>query len=263
VKLVRFNMEGATQRVWVLQHDLYSRQGPIEKTRPIHIMTFAYEVHHELLKPPKGVERSHLCATLEAKLACVDHFGASMAEAFFRIPDPNGESDVASWNHAAIFVATLEAYLSAIYSSLEVANLLARTFDANLKQGFRKMAMSSRAPASLRFDRWPWLATFYDMRTELCHHGSPLPYIQREAVVFQITQRHQTHRFEHGKMVAVSISEIVAFEEGLRAMLDEWASGHLELLDPNLKFRQLVFDASGQNRQGYDVTLHELMATRL
>jgi hypothetical protein len=82
-------------------------------------------------------------------------------------------------------------------------------------------------------------------------------------VILQITQGHATHRFERGKTVAVPIAEIVGYEGGLREMLDEWATGHLEQLDRNLKFRQLVFDANGQNREGRDITLGELIATHL
>lgn len=260
MKLVRFNMEGTSQRVWVLQHDLYSRQGPPEKTRPIHVLTFAYEVTGHLIDPVKGAERSRLSSTLEAKLTGVAHFGAAMAEAFVGIPDPSThKSDLASWDPAAKFIATLEAYLNAIYSSLELTNLLARTFDVNLKQGFRRMALSKVAPAAFRFDRWPWLASFYDVRTELCHHGSPLPFLQRASVVLKITQHHATHRFERGKQVEVPLSEILAYENGLRDMLDQWALDRLSQLDPNLQFRQLVFDSEGR-RQGQDVTLRELMA---
>jgi len=263
MKLVRFNMEGSSQRAWVLQHDLYSRQGPIEKTRPIHVLTFAYEVHGQRLDPKIGLERSRLCSALEAKLTGVKHFGTALAETFVRIPDLGGAvKDTASWEPAGIFVATLEAYLNAVYTSLEVTNLVARTLDKNLKQGFRKMALSSLAPTALQFNRRSWLASFYDVRTELCHHGSSLPYLQQASVVLTITQRHATHRFEYGKMVAVPITEILAYEEGLREMLDEWATDRLGQLDPNLKFRQLVFDAEG-GRQGYDITLRELMASHL
>jgi hypothetical protein len=263
MKLVRFNMQGTTQRVWVLQHDLHSRQGPIRKTSPIHVMTFAYEVQGHLLDPARGAERSRLCSTLEAKLIGVDHFGPAVAEAFNAIPDPSAHgSDIATWQPAAVFVSTVEAYLNAIYSCLEVTNLLARTFDPNLKQGFRKMAMSPRAPAALQFSRWSWLGSFYDVRTELCHHGSSLPFLQRSSVILKITQRHETHRFKRGDMAEVTVGELLGYEEGLREMLNEWAADRLSQLNPDLKFRQLVFDADGQ-RQGHDMTLRELMTTHL
>ncbi|HEY1693649.1 MAG TPA: hypothetical protein VGG39_15885 [Polyangiaceae bacterium] len=263
MKLVRFNVEGSTDRVWVLQHDLYSRQGPIVKTRPIHVMTFAHEVVAHIVDPKKGRRQSSLCYTLEAKLAGVNHFGAAMAEAFNRIPDPSSRtSDLASWEPAAAFVATLEAYLNAVYSTLEVTNHLARTFDVNLKDGFRRMALSKIAPSALQFNHWPWLASFYDVRTELGHHGSPLPFPRGASVVLTITQPGKTHRFERGKQVQVPLSEVLGYEDGLRAMLDEWASDRLAKLDPNLTFRQLVFDTEGK-REGHDITLSELMATHL
>jgi hypothetical protein len=226
-------------------------------------MTFAYEVMGQIVDLARGQERSRLCSTLEAKLTGVEHFGTAMAEAFNRIPDPSThESDLATWEPAAAFISTLEAYLNAIYSSLEVASALAKTFDVNLKQGFRRMALSKIAPTALQFSRWPWLASFYDVRTELGHYGSPLPFLRRASVVLTITQPGAPHRFKRGKQAEVPISELLAYEDGLRGMLDEWATDRLAQLDPNLKFRQLVFDAEGQ-RQGHDLTLRELMATHL
>jgi hypothetical protein len=80
--------------------------------------------------------------------------------------------------------------------------------------------------------------------------------------VLDITQKHQTHRFQRGTKVAIPLPELLGYETGLRAMLDEWALEHLGSLDPELTFHQLVFDAEG-HRQGVRPTLGELMATHL
>lgn len=184
-----------------------------------------------------------------------------MNEAFAAIPKRAvGGRDIANFAEGAVFIAQVEAYLGAVYSSLELTNGIVKTLHPHVKQGFR--AMAKKGFAQFQFDRWPWLSSFYDVRTELCHFGSPLPWVDAEAVVLEITQAHDTHRFKRGTRVAVTIEELLGYREGLFSMLDDWARDHLGTLDQELTFRQLVFDASGQ-RQGEDLTLRELIESHL
>jgi hypothetical protein len=262
MKLVRFNLEGTTQRVWVLQHDLSSREGPISKTRPVHVLTFVYATHAQKLLATGSHERaSQLSTALEAKLSAVQHLATAVNEAFAKIPNPDADGrDIASFNEASVFIAEVEAYLGALYSSLELTNGVVKAIHPKVKQGFRKMAKSGYG--AFRFDRWPWLASFYDVRTELCHFGSPLPWIDGGALVLDITQSHETHRFKRGSKVAVPIAELVQYREGLLAMLDAWALDQLRSLDQNLSLYQLVFDSNGQ-RKGEHPTLREFMEAHL
>jgi hypothetical protein len=261
MKLVRFNMEGTQQRVWVLQHDLASRVGPIQKTRPLHLLTFVYGTlpGNALPKHAKAISRP--CLALEAKLKAITHFGVTVKAAFSNVPQPGLDGgDVASFDAGMVVIAEVEAYLGAVYTSLELTNTIVRLLRPGVKQGFRDMAKKGVAPFT--FERWPWLGSFYDVRTELCHFGSSLPMVQRAAIVLDITQNHKTHRFQHGTQVAVPLAELLGYEDDLRAMLDEWALEHLGSLDPELTLYQLVFDSDGR-RQGVRPTLRELMATHL
>jgi hypothetical protein len=261
MKLVRFNADWTPQRVWVLQHDLQSRVGPIAKTRPIHLLTFVYGTLPGNLLPKHAKDVSRLCLALEAKLKAVAHFGRAVVDAFSKVPRPPVDGpDVASFDAGIVAIAEVEAYIGAVYTSLELTNGIVRALRPTVKQGFREMAKKGVAPFT--FDRWPWLSSFYDVRTELCHYGSSLPWIQQAAVVLDITQKHKTHRFQHGTKVAIPVPELLGYETGLREMLDEWAIEHLASLDPELTFHQLVFDIDGQ-RQGERPTLRELMAAHL
>jgi hypothetical protein len=261
MKLVRFNFEGSTQRVWVLQHDLSSREGPIAKTRPTHVLTFVYATHGQKLVGAGHERASRLCTALEAKLNAVEHLAATMSESFAKIPKPgaNGK-EITSFDEGAIFIAQVEAYLGAVYSSLELTNAVVRTLHPKVKQGFRAMTKKGFGP--FQFDRWPWLSSFYDVRTEMCHFGSPLPWIDAAAIVLDITQPHETHRFKRGTKVAVPVAELLQYRDGLFLMLDAWALEHLRSLDQELTFYQLVFDTNGK-RKGEHPTLRELLATHL
>lgn len=261
MKLVRFNFEGSTQRVWVLQHNLASREGPVYKTRPVHVLTFVYATHAQKLVATSHERVSRLCTALEVKLTAVEHLATTMSESFAKIPKPgaNGK-DIASFDEGAVFVAEVEAYLGAVYSSLELTNAVVRTLHPTVKQGFRAMTKKGFGP--FQFDRWPWLSSFYDVRTELCHFGSPLPWIDGAAIVLDITQSHETHRFKRGTKVAVPVAELLQYRDGLLSMLDAWALDHLRSLDQGLPLYQLVFDSNGQ-RKGEHPTLRELLASHL
>jgi hypothetical protein len=261
MKLVRFNLQGTAQRVWVLQHDLSSREGAVVKTRPIHVLTFVYSTLPPQFLPPRAGRLPSLCSALEAKLDGVEHFARETAEAFERIPQPGEDGrDLASFAGGAVFVACVEAYFGAIYSSLELTNGIVRTLDPNVKQGFRAMTKKGFGP--FQFARWPWLGSFYDLRTELCHFGSPLPSIGESAIVVDITQSHETHRFKRGQKASIPIDEIVAYREGLVEMLDAWALSQLSSLDQELPLFQLVFDVEGQ-RSSERPTLREFLASHL
>jgi hypothetical protein len=266
MKLVRFNYEGTNQRVWVLSHDLSSREGQeIQKTRPIHLLTFVYSTVAGKVLPV--VERTGpLCSALEAKLKSVEHFAVSALETFRRIKRPGADGrDLASFAEGVVFISHLEAYIGAVYSSLELTNAVVRNMHpkASIKHGFR--AMAKRGFNTFQFDRWEWLSSFYDVRTELCHFGSPLPVIEGEAIVLSITQSHETHRFERGTRVMVPVSEMLQYRDGLLTMLDDWAMNELRDLraaDPELKLHQLVFDAEGR-REGVHPTLSEMIESHL
>ena len=61
-------------------------------------------------------------------------------KAFARIPKPGGDRrDIASFNEGAVFVAEVEGYLGAVYSSLELTNAVVRMLHPKVKQGFRAM----------------------------------------------------------------------------------------------------------------------------
>ncbi len=251
MKLVRFNFEGTNQRVWVLQHDLWSREGPMTPTRAVNLLTFVYEAHGHMLFPDKGKGLSQPCFALEAKLKAVAHFAEGITAAFARVPHPGADGrDIASFDAGTVVMGEVEAYLGAVYSSLELTNRIVRTLHPHVKQGFRTMA--KKGFGCFTFERWPWLGSFYDVRTELCHFGSPIPAIDPAAVVLNITQRHETHRFAQGTQVAVPLAELQGYRDGLLSMLDEWALSELRSLDGAMTLRQLVFDARGF-RRGVDV----------
>jgi len=261
MKLVRFNLEGTSRRVWVLQHDLSSREGPIRKTRPIHVLTFVYGTEGGKLCS-SGAERAHsLCSALEVKLDAVQFFTRSVGEAFERVPSPSDAGrDVVSAAELVALAAMIEGYLGAIYTSLELVNAVVRILRPQTKHGFR--AMAKKGFSAFQFDRWPWLSSFYDVRTEVCHFGSPLPLISPAAIVLDITQSHETHRFERDKKVTIPLSELVSYHDGLLSMLDAWALEHLRSLDQALVLRQLVFDSNGR-RTSEQPTLQEFLASHL
>jgi hypothetical protein len=263
VKLVRFNMEGSQQKVWVLQHDLSSIERPAPKTRPIHLLTFLYASSSTSLfelSPAKHTEMFRLCFALEAKLSAVKHFVERMQGSFLQIQPPDARAgEVVDFESSTIFIAELEAYLNAIYSSLELTNQIVRILDHKVKQGFRSMAKKGLPPFD--FIDSPWLQSFYDVRTELCHYGSPLPSIEHAIVVIEITQKHQTHRLEYGKRAKVPIVELLSYEDGLFSMLDEWAVKRLAELDQEVTAKQLIFDRDG--RKGHESTVRELIRAHL
>jgi hypothetical protein len=244
-----------------LSHDLSSREGDIRKTRPIHLLTFVYSTVAAKFLPV--VERTNgLCSALEAKLKAVEHFAGSTRESFAKVPRPGGDGeDQASFADGVVFIAQLEAYIGAVYSSLELTNAVVRNIHpkASIKHGFR--AMTKKGFNTFQFDRWPWLSSFYDVRTELCHFGSPLPWIDGEAIVLSITQSHETHRFKRGTRVTIPVSEMLQYRD-LMGMLDDWAMSELREVDPQLEMFQLVFDSEGR-REGERPTLREMMGTHL
>jgi hypothetical protein len=221
----------------------------------------AYATLGPKLVGPSHERVSRLCMALDAKLAAVERLATLAKDAFAKIPKPgvNGR-DIARYDEAAIFVTQVEAYLGAVYSSLELTNGVLRALHPQVKQGFRAMAKKGFGPFG--FERWPWLDSFYDVRTELCHFGSPLPWIDAAAIVLDITQSHETHRFKRGTKVAVPVAELLQYRDCLFSMLDAWALDHLRSLDQELALYQLVFDSNGQ-RKGEHPTLRELLASHL
>jgi hypothetical protein len=199
-----------------------------------------------------------LCLGLEAKLSAVKHFALTTAAAFTQIQFPQ-ETEIAAFEAGEMFLAQLEAYLNAIYSSLELTNQLVRCLDPKVKQGFRDMA--KKGHPSFDFITQAWLGSFYDIRTELCHYGSSIPSIQHSAIILEIAQRHQTHRFPKGTKAIVPVTELLEYETGLFAMLDGWASARLAMIDPAATVDQLIFDANGRN--GHKPTVRELMRVHL
>lgn len=121
-------------------------------------------------------------------------------------------------------VAALEAYLSAIYGSLEILAQLNRQFHPGLRNGFRKQSVKC---ALFDLKKHLWLRQFYDLRTECTHFGTIVPLISHRKLVIEFTAPSDLEEYERGKTYEIPFDDICRFTGGLFDLCDAWAEQEL------------------------------------
>lgn len=224
--------------VWVVAHDLAVVGHSEANLRPINYLTFLAQV---LTKGDKG-RAYRLGVALESKLAAVRFFHKGLRGVVAEAGEAAAPSGyVQDYRDTDRIVSVLEAFLNAVYSSLEVSAKLNVRFHRGLPWNFRDQ---SRVFSPFSMDGRPWLARFLDLRSELAHFGSPLPIIKERRLVVEFTIEPLL-TFSKG-LQEIEFNEIGRFAYGLFELLDSWALGELASLDPQLQVDVMVERAPRQ-----------------
>lgn len=213
---------------WILVHELSLAEGRLRKLRLIHVFTHLAQT---LVKTKKSPIFSY-CFALENKLFGTRFHQFELRKAFAEVTDPIYRGKyVREYDDQQKVICVLEAYLSSIYSALEIASLINRILYPSLPIGFRKQ---SKKFEPFSFTKWNWLPYFYDIRSVLVHFGTPLPQIEKLNLLIDITHSRQLFVLEKGKN-NIPISSILNYSVALFKLLDAWAEKELSKIDSNKK----------------------------
>lgn len=208
---------------WVMMHDFSFREPGFKNVRPIKILTYA----GQLISRNKA-KAFQLGLALENKIFAVRHNLNKLRSSLGKIGDPILDSDLEkSFVPEQEVIADLEAYISAIYSALEIAALMNHQFSPSLPRSFRKQAKKYKI---FTLKRKVWLQIFFDIRSELTHYNSPLPILKQSSIVIEFQNPRALERFSKGKY-SIHFLDIYNFYPELVKMLDRWAVDKLKELD--------------------------------
>ncbi|MBI1815509.1 MAG: hypothetical protein HYR72_11060 [Deltaproteobacteria bacterium] len=245
MKVVKLPAHGGGE-VWLVVHQLTVAEGRLKHLRPIHVLTFLAQ-HLVKVTPgesiPSRPQRTFgLCLALENKLAGVRHHQRQLREAIAgAVEDVYDERYVRDYDATQAVICSLEAYLNAIYTALELVARINRLLHDGLPQGFRDQ---SKRFAGFGFERWEWLPHFYDVRTELTHFGTPLPILAEDKIVMEFTDARQLRAFGKGRY-DIPFTHFLSYAPALFEMLDAWAVEELARVEPGLEI-----DYSQETRPG-------------
>jgi hypothetical protein len=232
MKVVRLPSENGPD-VWLVMHDLSVAEGRYRNFRPIHALTFLAQQ-----RAKHNIKAFSLAMALENKLFGVRYFASQFREA----TTPTSESvyhghNVVEYAPQQRVIASLEAYLSAIYSALEITSHLNKTFYPDLQRGFRRQSKKFKV---FSFDRWKWIPHFLDLRTELTHFNTPLPIVSEQKIILEFTNPSDLEVFQKGHY-EILIEDVCSYVPQLFNMLDAWAVEELQRIDPETEV-QVVFE---------------------
>lgn len=211
---------------WVVIHELTLAEGRLRKLRPIHV--FAYLVQF-LVQDNNQPKVGELSLWLENKLFGVRFHYFEFRKAIAEVEDPVYRGKyVRDYDDQQKVICTLEAYLNAIYSALEITSLINKSIYPELPIGFKRQSKKFEA---FSFSKWEWLLYFFDIRSELMHFSSPLPTIEKRSLLIKIISDKGKFILKKGSN-SISLSYILNFSINLFTLLDEWAKKELTKVDP-------------------------------
>ncbi len=229
MKVVRLPVAGnKNEECWVVVHGLSLNEGQKRKLRPIHVLTLLAQ----LINREESIDLFSLSLALENKLKAVTYnheqlrmVSSSIGDIFY--PEPY----IREYGETQRFIASLEAYLSSIYSSLAITGKINRKLhpELNLKMSFRQQAKKFD---KFDFSKWTWLPHFYDVRDELVHHSTSLPIAWQEKLIIEFKSKRDFNFFSKGSF-EIPIDNIFTYGIDLFRMLDEWSSEELKRVDPD------------------------------
>ncbi|WP_413432586.1 hypothetical protein [Crateriforma spongiae] len=239
---------------WVVVHDLMIDDGKLRRLRPIHVLTHLGQFHPKASK----TQTFALCNALENKLYAVRYHQAEVLRALAPIDKSlYGNSRVFEYAGEQAVVAALEAYLNSIYSALEITALINRDFNRPLPSGFRKQ---SKKFSLFAFADNDWLGPFYDLRSELTHYNTPLPSIQDRSLILEFNSPRDGEHFERKQKYKVPFDFIIAMVHELFAMLDNWATPELKILDGDHKLKIFKEVSLQEHLEPRDITIAEILS---
>jgi len=211
---------------WVVTHKLlFDGTRPID-FRPIHALTLLAKY----LEKRNRVGIFSLCLSLENKLFAVRHHLKDLLKSLSGVGDPlYTKRYVKEYGEQQKVICDLEAFISAIYASLEISAQINKKLHPELPMGFRKQ---SKKYDLFSFKKWEWLPYFFDLRSELVHFGSPLPLVSDGKFIIEFTQTKRLEILKKGKY-EVPFSEMVNYSKYLFDMLDDWAVYELKNINPD------------------------------
>lgn len=233
MKKVLMPFEGGGN-LWVVTHRLSLASERNNRIRAIHIWTFL----GCQAKPSVGEDGYRLFMALENKLYGVRLARSRLRQALSYALDPcYSHGNVQDYDGENQVIFDLEAYLSAIYSALEIASMINKRQDHTLPRGFRSQGKKNKFPL-FDFAHWPWLPLFYDLRTLLAHYSSPFPILSEKAFLLEVEDSSGLMLFKKGKQ-RVEFDAVLSFADNLFGLLDVWALFKLQDVDPEAKTFQI------------------------
>jgi len=209
---------------WILVHELTLAEGRLRKLRPIHVFT---HLAQNLVKTKKSPMFLY-CFALENKLFGTRFHQFELRKALAEVTDAIYRGTyVREYDDQQKVICVLEAYLNSIYSALEILSLINRILHPSLPIGFRKQ---SKKFELFSFSKWNWLPHFYDLRTELVHFGTPLPQIEEQKLLIDVTRNKELFVLRKGKNY-IPFSDILKYSINLFKLLDAWAEGELSKVE--------------------------------
>jgi len=210
--------------VLIVTHQLSLLSERHRQVRPVHIWTFLGA--HANPSPVKKGER--LFMAMENKLFGVRLARSRLRQSLSYVPDPcYAHGNVQDYDAEQQVMLDLEAYLNAIYSTLEIASILNRRQDPNLPQGFSKQGEKGRF-SLFDFRHWAWLPLFYNLRTVFTHYDSSFPLLNEDSFEF-----NSSGRFKFSKGIQrVKFDAVLSFADNLFGLLDVWSLHKLQDVDP-------------------------------
>lgn len=213
---------------WIVAHRLVLDTERKRRIRPIHLLTLLGQTLVGNKEPMYAY-----CMALENKLFAVRHLSVEYRRAwssFGDFGDPLYPAHyVRSYEADQLIIASLEAYLAAIYSALEIVALINTILHPNLPRGFRKQAKKFPVFA---FASNPWLSRFFDIRSELAHHGTPLVIPSQGKFLIQFRTPKDLLTFKKGRH-DITLTEFLEYDQRLFELLDAWALVELGRVDPD------------------------------
>jgi hypothetical protein len=229
MKVLKHPIQGGGGHIWGIVHDLSVVKPWPQRLRPVHVLTFLAQTLVQTGRP----RLVNLCLALENKLFAVRYLHTELRCAFSDVAHPfyNFEH-VREYDDQQRAVCVLEAYLNGIYTALEVAALMNCSLHRELKlpQTFRKQAAKFDL---FSFERWPWLKSFYDIRSELEHRGTSLPMLWRNSLILNFTRERRLNAFEKDGRYEVPLAHILGYGTELFDTFDSWAREELSRVDPD------------------------------
>ena len=242
-----------SSQCWIVLHDLIIAQNRVPPIEPIHAFTFLAQHAGSGSKSA----RFSLGLALESKLFAVRHCSERLA----RLSNKNPKAEPSTlflrdYLAEDRVLCALEAYLASTYAALEIAAKLNKHLDHNLPSSFHDQTGRCEA---FSIATWPWLARFFDLRSEITHCGSPLPIVEYGELIIEFRTKRKLAAFRPGRQV-VRFSEILSYGRDLRAMLNRWARKALVNIKADAEIDTLSFPsprAPGTPSKG---RAHEILA---
>ncbi|MFA6549120.1 MAG: hypothetical protein WCT39_04230 [Candidatus Margulisiibacteriota bacterium] len=229
---------------WVIIHDYSVDNGWLKKFRPIHVFT---QLAIAFVNDKK--QMLHHANALENKLFSVGYFWGEIKRAIAGVDDSKvyDSSCVKDYDKHQIVISCIEAYLSAIYSVLEISAKINKLIYAQKREtlpaSFFRQAKKIEA---FSLTRNKWLGSFFDLRREMTHNNSLYVDCIGGHISVEFVCRDGLLCFKPGERYLIDFNSLLLFYRGLFDMLDYWAKEKLCEVDENYEFNVAILKkASG------------------